>query len=121
MMKFVALMICGAALLAGGCEQKKAAATGAAPATQVVAVEARRETVFENLSLVGSLLPDEMVDIKSEIEGVVLEINFEEGKPVEKGQLLVRLDGKRTFPTGDLLAERGTLDGNIQRIFKQGE
>jgi PRTRC genetic system protein B len=36
-------------------------------------------------------------------------------------KLLVRLDGKRKFPTGELLAERGTLDANIQRIFKQGE
>ena len=89
------MMICSAALLAGGCDQKKAAATGGAPVTQVVAVEARRETVFENLSLVGSLLPDETVDIKSEIDGVVLEINFEEGKPAEKGRLLVRLDDSK--------------------------
>ena len=88
-------MMCCAALLGSGCDQKKAAATFAAPATQVVAVEARRQTVLENLSLVGSLLPDETVDIKSEIEGVVLEINFEEGKPSEKGRLLVRLDDSK--------------------------
>ena len=94
MMKPVILLICGTALLAG-CGPKKAAVAGAAPATQVVAVEARRQTVLENLSLVGSLLPDETVDIKSEIDGVVLEINFEEGKPAEKGRLLVQLDDSK--------------------------
>ena len=35
-------------------------------------------------------------------------------------KLLVRLDGKRKFPVRDLLAERGTLDSNIQHLFKQG-
>lgn len=33
-------------------------------------------------------------------------------------KLLVKLDGKRKFPTAELLAERGTLDANIQRIYK---
>jgi membrane fusion protein (multidrug efflux system) len=41
---------------------------------------------------VGSVTANEMVEIKSETDGIVQEINFKEGERVEKGQLLVKLD-----------------------------
>jgi membrane fusion protein (multidrug efflux system) len=59
---------------------------------QVVAVEAKRQPVSENLSLVGTVMADEMVEIRSEVDGTVQDIKFEEGKPVEKDQLLIQLD-----------------------------
>lgn len=59
---------------------------------QVVAVEAKAQPVTEALSLVGTIAANETVEIKAETEGIVLEILFEEGKAVEKGQLLIRLD-----------------------------
>lgn len=85
---------CAVALLAA-CkkpEAGKAAAPPAMPPTQVVAVEARRESVAESLSLVGTLTANEWVEIKAELEAAVMEIGFDEGKPVTKGQLLFRLD-----------------------------
>jgi len=80
------------ALLAGGCHQKQADGPGVFPPTQVVAVEARVQSVSETLSLVGTVAADEMVEIKAETEGVVQTINFEEGQPVEAGRLLLGLD-----------------------------
>ena len=65
------------------------------PPTQVVVVEARRESVAEALSLVGTLAANEWVEVKAELEGRVVEIGFEEGKAVTKGQLLFRLDDSR--------------------------
>ena len=65
------------------------------PPTQVIAIEARREAVAESLSLVGTLTANEWVELKSELEATVVEIGFEEGKPVAKGQLLFRLDESR--------------------------
>ena len=65
------------------------------PPTQVIAVEARRQSVAEALSLVGTLAANEWVEIKAELEGMVVEIGFEEGKAVTKGQLLFRLDESR--------------------------
>ncbi len=62
------------------------------PPTQVIAIEARREAVAESLSLVGTLTANEWVEIKAELEAAVVEIGFDEGKPVTKGQLLFRLD-----------------------------
>lgn len=79
-----------------GCKRKQAAAGAGGPpggmAVQVVAVEARREPIVETLSLVGSLMANEMVEIKSEIEGMVVSLPFQEGQRVQKGDLLVQLD-----------------------------
>ena len=77
--------------LAAGCG-KQSAQMGGFPPVQVVAVEAKRQPVSENLSLVGTVMADEMVEIRSEVDGTVQDIKFEEGKPVEKGQLLIQLD-----------------------------
>lgn len=62
------------------------------PPPQVLVAEARQQRVVETLSRVANVQANEMVDIRSEIEGVVEDIHFEEGQQVEKGQLLVTLD-----------------------------
>ena len=77
-MGLLALSLC-----ASGCRKQAAGGPGAFPPTQVVAVEARREPVSETLSLVGSIAANELVEIKSETDGKVEEINFQEGEPVE--------------------------------------
>lgn len=59
---------------------------------QVVAVEARREPIMESLSLVGSLMANEVVEVKSEIEGRIVSLPFSEGQRVEKGDVLAELD-----------------------------
>ena len=68
---------------------------GGMPPVQVVAVETKARPVTESLSLVGSIAANEMVELKSETEGIVQEVLFEEGKAVEKGQLLIRLDDSK--------------------------
>ena len=86
--------LCALCLAAAGC-RKQQDAGAAAPgnfAVQVVAVEAKRQPISESLSLVGSLAANEMIEIKSETDGMVEEINFKEGERVEKGHLLFRLD-----------------------------
>ncbi len=58
----------------------------------VEAVEVDTTTVRQDLTVVGSLLANESVIIAPEVAGRVSEISFTEGDPVEKGQVLVRLD-----------------------------
>ncbi len=87
---------------AGTACKPKAVAPSAAvqavrPPTQVVVAEAKREIVTEKLAVVGGLAADEQVEIKAEIEGVVQEINFDEGQPVEAGRLLFKLDESKLF------------------------
>jgi membrane fusion protein, multidrug efflux system len=79
-----------------GCGKKSSATTPTAmPPVQVIAVEAKRKPVTETLSLLGSLAPNEIVEVKAETEGIIEEINFKEGQRVEQGQLLVKLDASK--------------------------
>ncbi|MCI0363862.1 MAG: efflux RND transporter periplasmic adaptor subunit, partial [Phycisphaerales bacterium] len=86
-------MLTACCLAVAGCKKKQTAAGGPGGfAVQVVAVEAKRQPVSESLSLVGTLAANEMVEIKSEADGTVAQINFNEGERVEQGRLLIKLD-----------------------------
>src|SRR5687768_4373189 len=85
---------------ASGCNREKAAArAGGGPASfavQVIAVVAKRQPVSESLSLIGNIVANEIVEIKAEAEGIVEQINFNEGQKVEKGTLILKLDETRS-------------------------
>jgi len=62
---------------------------------EAVAVEATRVSAIklpETITAVGSLRSDESVTLRPEVAGRLTEILFDEGRPVAKGELLVRLD-----------------------------
>lgn len=50
------------------------------------------EEFADNLSLSGSLEANETIEIRSEVSGIVENINFEEGSRVSKGQILFRVN-----------------------------
>ena len=80
-------------MIASGCNSKKSGAgMMAGMAVNVVAAEAKNQVFQEKISLVGTMAANESVEIKSEIDGTVEEINFEEGQTVKKGQLLISVD-----------------------------
>lgn len=60
--------------------------------TQAVVVAAKRQAVSETLPLIGTISANEFVEIKSETDGIIQEIRYEEGQKVEKGQPVVLLD-----------------------------
>ena len=62
---------------------------------QAVVVTAKRQAVSETLPLIGTIRANEMVDIKSETDGIIQEIRYEAGQKVEKGQPLVLLDDSK--------------------------
>ncbi len=94
MLKFLTLEFAlTAVLLLAGCKQKQAqGGAGGGFVIQVVAVEAKRQPVIESLSLVGSIAANEVIEVKTEIDGTVQEILSNEGQHVNKGQELLRLD-----------------------------
>src|SRR6478736_5520606 len=49
------------------------------------------QIISEHLEVPGTLYPNEETIIKSEVNGRIVEINFEEGTFVQKGALLVKL------------------------------
>ncbi len=89
----ISASVCALAVLTcAGC--KKSGAAGGPPVypTQVVAVKAQRAPVTERLSVVGTVQANETVDLKSEADGRITALHFDEGQRVEPGQLLVELN-----------------------------
>lgn len=65
--------------------------TGKRGGKKVLNVNARiikPQLLKDEIQISGSLLPDEEVDLSFETSGKIIEINFEEGSFVKKGQLL---------------------------------
>jgi membrane fusion protein (multidrug efflux system) len=61
----------------------------------MVPVEAAKVTtgaISERITSVGSLTSNESIIVRPEIAGRVIEIGFQEGQPVKKGDLLIKLD-----------------------------
>jgi len=48
---------------------------------------------FSNqINLTGTIEANEMIDLRSEVSGIVQQINFQEGSKVQKGQLLIKIN-----------------------------
>ncbi len=62
------------------------------PVVPVEAAEVVSGPLSERVTAVGSLASNESVIVRPEIAGRVVEIAFDEGQPVRKGDLLIRLD-----------------------------
>lgn len=76
------------------CTEDKSSVANDEVRLKVEAMVVERE-VFENsLEVTGNILPNEAVEIKAPIEGIVLDIYFKEGQRVSKGARLVRLDDR---------------------------
>ena len=54
----------------------------------------RPQTLTDGITSVGSLLPDEEVDLSFETSGKIVAINFREGTPVTRGELLAKVNDK---------------------------
>jgi membrane fusion protein (multidrug efflux system) len=81
------------ALVLAGCRPQQGGARGrGGMVMQVVTMQATARAVAETVPLVGNLLANEYVEIKSETDGIIQAILFTEGQRVEKGELLVQLD-----------------------------
>ena len=95
--------------LLAGCKKKQAAGgPPPSPPTTVVAAEAKRQPIAETLALVGTLAANEAIEVKSETDGTIAEIRFEEGQPVKKGDLLIRLDDSK------LVASLAEAEANLK-------
>ncbi|UZJ65278.1 biotin/lipoyl-binding protein [Sphingobacterium sp. KU25419] len=57
------------------------------------------ESFADNLNLTGTIEPDEQVEIRSEVSGLIDQLNFSEGSRVNKGAVLVKI------VAADLLAQ----------------
>jgi len=74
-----------------GCGSGKPGGKGFPPAV-VAATEVVQENWQPSLQSVGSLVATNGIDVSTEVDGIVSEILFTSGQPVEQGQILIKLD-----------------------------
>ena len=77
-------------------EEVKSAAPAAAKKNilNVNGLVINHQSLTEDITMVGNLLPDEEVDLTFETSGKIIEINFNEGTRVKKGDLLAKVNDR---------------------------
>ena len=95
-----ASILSAAVVLSSGCGKNDSTKTEAAPAppVKVVVANVEQKTVPIYAEFVGQTRANETVDLRARVEGVLQKINFTEGTPVRKGELLFVID-KQPFET----------------------
>lgn len=85
------------AVSAQGCGKKQKGPGGPPPGTamKVRAEAARVGPLEETITLVASVYANEAIEVKSEVEGTVASIEFQEGQAVKKGAVLAKLDTRK--------------------------
>jgi membrane fusion protein, multidrug efflux system len=82
-------------VLFSGCSEKQKQSGAAQASAQKQAVEVTqivRRDLTETLPVVGSIAANESAEIRPEIAGAVRQVFFDEGQPIKKGDLLVKID-----------------------------
>ncbi len=68
------------------------APTKALKTAQVTGIVLKGEKLDNKIFAVGTVIASEMVDLRPEASGKITQLNIAEGRPVKKGQLLVKLN-----------------------------
>ena len=63
-------------------------------ALNINAIIVKPQVLTDEIPIIGSLIPDEEVNLSFETSGKIVEINFEEGTTVKKGQLLAKVNDR---------------------------
>ena len=123
-----AAVIAGFCLIVGGYKyysnnsstEAKAPTAKAAGKSNILNVNGlaiKTQKLTDELSMVGNLLPDEEVDLTFETSGKIVEINFQEGAAVRKGDLLAKVNDK------PLVAQLSRYEAQLKlandRVFRQ--
>ena len=77
---------------AGSPSSSAQAGGGPAQELPVNVIKLKKETLNNQLQVTGTILPNESVNLRSEVSGLVTKINFKEGQYVTKGTPLVYLN-----------------------------
>lgn len=87
-------MAMAAAIVLHSCGGQETRLDQAPPALKVDVVVAEPQPFESIIEVTGNILPYEEVELKTPVAGTILEILFEEGEEVKKGEVLVRIDDR---------------------------
>src|ERR1700722_13340837 len=91
-------------LAASGCQSRKTQAMGPPPPVPVTVATASTASAPLEVRVVGVVQPSANVEIKSQVAGQLMRVNFTEGQDVHEGDLLFEID-PRPFRDALLQAE----------------
>ncbi len=89
---FILIVLVVATSCGGNSGQQAAPARQGQRGLAVDAIVVNQVSLDQNITVTGTLLPSEEVELKAENTGKLVELNIEEGKRVTKGQLLARVN-----------------------------
>ncbi|HVS86803.1 MAG TPA: efflux RND transporter periplasmic adaptor subunit [Candidatus Acidoferrum sp.] len=97
MKKLLFFAFLGAAILAGGCGEKKSETAAAAPSSSPAApITSPTQTKAEDFVMVsGPLIVEHQVDVTAQRDGIVASISAEASTRVKAGAVLARLDDRQ--------------------------
>ncbi len=90
------------------------ASKGGAPAMGVTGYVVRAERLDNKIFATGTAIASEIVDLKPEVSGKIVELNLQEGKTVQKGQIVLKLND------ADLQAQLKKLNAQL-KLAEQSE
>lgn len=93
LIKLFGVLIIGSVAVSCG-KKEPAAPTGQARQMQTPGVDGyivRPQSISDKIEIPGSLMPSEQTQIRSEVNGRIVQLNIQEGMQVQKGALLVKL------------------------------
>lgn len=90
-----------------------APSTGAAPAVPVQTAVALQQDMPRRIESIGTVQALRSVAVKSQVDGIIAQINFEEGTEVKAGDLLVTLD-RRPFENSLRIARADLVNAQAE-------
>src|SRR5918992_702095 len=76
----------------GGAREGKSAKGKGPPPVQVTVATVQQQSVPMSLRAIGNVEAYSTVGVKARVDGQIVEVNFREGQPVKKGEVLFRID-----------------------------
>src|SRR5687768_13777058 len=96
--------------------------TDVSVAVNVSQVQSR--TSERNLSLIGTVAANQVIDIKAEVQGTLLSLNVDLGDQVKKGQVIGRIDNElQALAVGNAQQQLADARQNLERyknLFEGG-
>ena len=116
----LALPLAALAALAGCGRGDSGRAAGAAPAVPVQVAKAVRADVPRRIESIGNVQALRSVTIKSQVDGIIAQVNLKEGDDVQAGDLLVTLD-RRPFENSQRVARADLANARAQADQAQAD
>ncbi|WP_424133879.1 efflux RND transporter periplasmic adaptor subunit [Roseomonas chloroacetimidivorans] len=95
---------------AGGSRPRRAGGPGGGMAVPVTVAEAARRDVALTVDALGTVAPLASVVVRTQLDGQLVEVNFQEGQEVKKGDILARIDDRAVAAALEQAEAKRALD-----------